>query len=93
MGLELGIIKDIYELNDNDIALGHKRQFCTDTLKNLMKAHNYEVTHLEGIYLKPLPLKILKTLSSFQANLEAMLKVGIDFPELCVGLLMEAKPL
>jgi SAM-dependent methyltransferase len=93
LGLELGIIKDIYELNDNDIALGHKRQFCTTTLKDLIESHNYEATHLEGIYLKPLPLGILKTLPDFKANLDAMLKVGIDFPELCVGILMEVKPL
>lgn len=92
LGLELGVIRDIYDLNDNDIALGHKRQFCTDTLQELATTHNYEVTHLEGIYLKPLPLHILKTLPDFKANLEAMLKVGVDFPELCVGLLMEAKP-
>lgn len=93
LGLELGIIKDIYELNDNDIALGHKRQFCTITLKELIEAHNYKVTHVEGIYLKPLPLSILKTLPDFKANLDAMLKVGIDFPELCVGILIEVKPL
>jgi hypothetical protein len=48
--------------------------------------------HEEGIYLKPLPLDILKTLPDFQANLQAMLKVGIDFPDLCVGLLMEVTP-
>jgi len=93
LGLELGIIKDIYELNANDIALGHKRQFCTTSLKELLEAHNYEVTHVEGIYLKPLPLSILKTLPDFKANLDAMLKVGIDFPELCVGIFMEVKPL
>jgi SAM-dependent methyltransferase len=90
LGLELGIIDDIYSLNDNDLALGHKRQFCRDTLKKLLVAHGYQVVHEEGIYLKPLPLGVLKKLPDFQANLEAMLKVGIDFPDLCVGLLMEA---
>jgi len=91
-GLELGIINDIYSLNNHDLAQGHKRQFCRDTLRKLLVEHGYDVVHEEGIYLKPLPLDILKTLPDFQANLQAMLKVGIDFPDLCVGLLMEVTP-
>jgi SAM-dependent methyltransferase len=92
LGLELGIIDDIYSLNANDLALGHKRQFCRDTLRNLLVAHEYHVVYEEGIYLKPLPIGILKNLPDFQANLQAMLKVGIDFPDLCVGLLVEVAP-
>ena len=92
LGLELGIIDDIYSLNENDLALGHKRQYCRDTLRRELAEHGYEVVHEEGIYLKPLPLGVLKTLPDFEANLQAMLKVGIDFPDLCVGLLMEVTP-
>jgi SAM-dependent methyltransferase len=90
IGLELGKIDDIYSLNANDLALGHKRQFCRDTLRELLIDHGYQIAHEEGIYLKPLPLSVLRTLPDFDANLQAMLKVGIDFPDLCVGLLMEA---
>lgn len=89
LGLELGLIDDIYSLNANDIALGHQRQYCRDTLTDAVKRAGYKITHEEGIYLKPLPLGALKTLPDFNANLQAMLKVGIDFPDLCVGLLME----
>jgi SAM-dependent methyltransferase len=90
LGLELGKLDDIYSLNENDLALGHKRQFCRDTLKQLLVSHGYRVTHEEGIYLKPLPLNVLQTLPDFEANLQAMLRVGVEFPDLCVGLLMEA---
>ncbi|MCP4673157.1 MAG: class I SAM-dependent methyltransferase [Desulfobacula sp.] len=89
LGLELGLIHDIYELNKNDLALGHKRQFCRDTLKKLLYHHQYKVIREEGIYLKPLPLEHLKTLPRFEDNLRAMLQVGIDFPDLCVGILVE----
>jgi len=92
LGLELGLIDDIYSLNANDLALGHQRQYCLETLRSALERAGYQITHQEGIYLKPLPLAVLKTLPDFQANLEAMLKVGIDFPELCVGLLLEAVP-
>jgi SAM-dependent methyltransferase len=89
LGLELGMIDDIYSLNDNDIAQGHKRQFCRDTLKELCTKHGFKVEYEEGIYLKPLPLGVLKTLPDFQDNLQAMLRVGVEFPDLCVALLME----
>jgi SAM-dependent methyltransferase len=91
LGLELGMINDIYGLNANDLALGHKRQFCLDTLRKLLIDNGYQVMHEEGIYLKPLPLAVLRTLTDFEANLQAMLRVGVDFPDLCVGLLMEVE--
>jgi len=92
LGFELGMIDDIYSLNVNDVAQGHKRQFCKDTLRELLVEHGYRVVHEEGIYLKPLPLGVLKTLENFEGNLQAMLKVGVEFPELCVALLMEVEP-
>jgi 2-polyprenyl-3-methyl-5-hydroxy-6-metoxy-1,4-benzoquinol methylase len=91
LGLELGLIDDIYSLNANDRALGHQRQYCRDTLTTAVLRAGYRVTHEEGIYLKPLPLGVLKTLDNFEGNLQAMLNIGIDFPDLCVGLLMELK--
>jgi len=90
MGLALGLIDDIYSLNENDLLLGHKRQYCMETLRKDLRASGYSVSHEEGIYLKPLPLEILKTLTNFKENLKAMCEVGIDFPDLCVGLLVEA---
>ncbi|CAB3887479.1 class I SAM-dependent methyltransferase [Achromobacter mucicolens] len=89
LGLELGLIDDIYSLNANDVALGHQRQYCRETLGAAVRQAGYRITHEEGIYLKPLPLNVLKTLPDFDANLQAMLKVGVDFPDLCVALLME----
>ena len=89
LGLELGLIEDIYSLNANDIALGHVRQYCRDTLTATVRQAGYRITHEEGIYLKPLPLAMLKTMDDFDANLQAMLRVGVDFPDLCVALLME----
>ena len=90
IGLEMGLIDDIYSLNANDHALGHQRQYCRDTLRAALARAGYRITHEEGIYLKPLPLAVLKTLDNMRANLDAMMQVGIEFPDLCVGLLVEA---
>lgn len=92
LGFELGLIDDLYSLNANDLALGHQRQYCLETLRSEVIEAGYEVTHQEGIYLKPLPLATLKTLNDFDENLEAMCKVGVDFPELTIGILLEVIP-
>jgi SAM-dependent methyltransferase len=89
LGLEMGMIENIYDLNETDHILGHLRNFCTDTLRDTCIEAGFKVTREEGIYLKPLPLGFMKTMDNFQDNLEAMLKVGVDFPELCVALLFE----
>lgn len=91
LGLAMGKIGDIYELNANDHALGHQRQFCRDTLTALLCDQGYRVTWEEGIYLKPLPLGYMQAMPEFEESLQAMCEVGVDFPDLCVGLLMEAQ--
>jgi len=89
LGLAMGKIDDIYSLNENDLALGHKRQYCLDTLKSDASAAGYESLWEEGIYLKPLPLGYMQKMPDLDENLQAMLEVGVDYPDLCVGLLLE----
>lgn len=89
LGLAMGMIPDIYELNATDHMLGHQRNYCRDTLRADCEAAGYRVTHEEGMYLKPLPLGVLKTLPDMDANMNAMMEVGVDFPDLCVALLVE----
>lgn len=91
LGLTMGKINDIYELNENDHALGHQRQFCRETLTALLHKENYRVTWEEGIYLKPLPLAYMQQMPELKENLHAMCEVGVDFPDLCVGILMEVQ--
>ena len=90
LGLAMGMIDDIYALNETDHILGHQRNFCRDTLRGAVESAGLKITDEEGIYLKPLPLGVLKTLDDMDANLRAMCEVGVDFPDLCVALLVEA---
>ncbi|WP_206526610.1 class I SAM-dependent methyltransferase [Paragemmobacter kunshanensis] len=89
LGLAMGMIPDIYELNATDHKLGHQRNYCRDTLRRDVEAAGYRITHEEGMYLKPLPLSVLRSLDDMAANLRAMMEVGVDFPDLCVALLVE----
>ena len=89
LGVEMGMIDNIYDLNETDHQLGHLRNFCRETLRKTVEASGFEVACEEGVYLKPLPLGFMQTMDDFQSNLIAMLKVGVDFPDLCVALLFE----
>ncbi|MDC0343523.1 class I SAM-dependent methyltransferase [bacterium] len=92
LGLEMGLISDIYALNATDHQLGHQKNYCLETLTADAEAAGYQVVHEEGVYLKPLPLGVLKTMDDLDANLDAMLKVGVDYPDLCVAILVELMP-
>ena len=91
LGLAMGMIEDLYSLNQNDIALGHKRQYCVNTFKQEIEQAGFIVKHIEGIYLKPFPLHILQGIEDADRNFHALLEVGIDFPDLSVAVLVEAE--
>ncbi len=91
LGHAMGLIDDLYSLNPNDLALGHKRQYCLDTLRQDIERAGYQTCYQEGVYLKPLPLHILQGIDNADKNFQALMEVGIDFPELSVAILVEAK--
>lgn len=90
VGLAAGLIDDLTRLNDGDRELGHLRLFTVKSLQRLVSEAGYAVTNLEGIFLKPLTTKQLQGLELSEEILQGFLQVGIDYPELCVGLLLEA---
>jgi hypothetical protein len=46
---------------------------------------------MEGIYLKPFTTRQMLSLNFSDEILDALCKVGIDYPELCCGILAELK--
>lgn len=92
VGKAAGILHDLNQLSPADLALGHRRLFTVDSLTALVTAEGYAVEHVEGIFLKPLATHQLQQLALSEEILLGFLQVGIDYPELCVGILMELKP-
>ena len=92
LGFEAGMIKDLFALGDGDKALGHKNLFSVETLRKLIDKCGYRERHLEGLFLKPLTTQQILSLELDPKIHEAMLKVGVKYPELSVGLLMEVSP-
>jgi SAM-dependent methyltransferase len=91
-GHEAGLLPDLEQLSQADHDFGHQRYFSLATLTELVTGAGYDVMKAEGIFLKPITTKQITELALSPEILTAMLKVGIDYPELSNAILMEARP-
>jgi len=91
-GYEAGMLDDMLKLTSADYEFGHKRVFNLEKLKKLVTSLDYNIEKIEGIFLKPIATQQIIDLKLTDEILNAMLKVGINYPELCNSILMEIKP-
>jgi trans-aconitate methyltransferase len=91
LGHLAGLLPDMQTLSENDLLLGHKRFYTVDSLKSELSAAGYEVELMEGIYLKPVTTKQLLSLKLDTNIIEALCKLGVDYPELSCGILAQGK--
>ena len=88
-GYAAGLIPDVTHLSAADDALGHHRLFTVESLHSLVMDAGYRAKLTEGIFLKPITTQQIRELQLSEAILNAMLVVGVEYPELCVGILMQ----
>lgn len=91
IGLEAGLLDNLEYLSEADRLLGHKRYFNMNKLEKLAKSSGMRIVSTEGIFLKPITTEQIRTLGFDDNILKAFLKVGINYPELCVAILMELR--
>lgn len=89
IGKEIGMLKDLKQLSQNDIMLGHKRYYDVVTLKDDILKSESIVKSIEGIYLKPFTTAQLMSLDLSPEIYKALCTIGREYPELCLGLLAE----
>lgn len=86
-----GLMSNIKQLSEADYKLGHKRYYDIAELRANVASANLIECSLEGIFLKPFTTGQIEKLCLQTPVLEAMMKIGIDYPELCNAILMEVK--
>ena len=91
-GHAAGLLPDMLALGSADKALGHQRSYTVSSMANQLEYCGYKIINTEGIFLKPITTNQLKSLELTKDVLEGMCKVGIDYPELSLGLLFEVEP-
>lgn len=91
-GHAAGMLPDIELLSDVDREFGHQRYFNLRTITQLCENERFRVVKAEGILLKPITTGQMEELDLSPAILQGMLKVGVDYPELCNAILLKLQP-
>lgn len=89
LGQLAGLLDDVTTLSENDLLHGHKRFYSVATFSADIALAGCGVDRLEGIYLKPFTTSQIVSLQLDRKVIDALCSVGIDYPELCCGLLAE----
>ncbi len=89
IGYEAGLIHSLWDLGPGDIALGHKRLFSVALLHEMAGESGLKIEETEGILFKPITTAQIRELKLSEEILQAMMRVGVSYPELCVGILMK----
>jgi 2-polyprenyl-3-methyl-5-hydroxy-6-metoxy-1,4-benzoquinol methylase len=82
-------LPDIQLLSEHDKICGHQRYYTVETLTSQIQRHGYIIKRLEGIYLKPLSTSQMISLNMEEKYINALCELGINYPELCCGILVE----
>lgn len=90
LGHLAGLLDDMQSLSDNDILLGHRRYYTVETLSAELTQAGYQIEKLEGIYLKPFTTSQMMSLNLDERVIDALCEMGVNYPELSCGLLVQA---
>lgn len=89
LGHLAGMLPDMKQLSEHDYLCGHQRYFTVQSLKEAVVKAGYKIRRIEGIYLKPFTTTQMKSLNFPKNVMDALCEVGIDYPELCCGMLVQ----
>jgi SAM-dependent methyltransferase len=89
VGVEAGLLSDIYNLSEQDRGFGHKRYFDCQSLTKLVNDAGLKIVKTEGLFLKPITTSQMEALSLPPNVMSAFIKVGMNYPELSNAIYME----
>lgn len=90
VGQRAGLLDDIYQLSEADLALGHRRYFDLESLVRLVDGAGLRVQAREGILLKSLTTAQLASLKLPPGVMEAFCELGAGYPEIANAIYLEA---
>lgn len=90
IGYYANLLDDLHKLSNMDKLLGHKRYFDIQSIKKLITDAGLIEDSIEGIYLKPVTTDQMLSLNFSESILKAFCDLGVLYPELSVGIMVEA---
>ncbi len=92
VGQRAGLLPDLYQLSEHDLALGHRRYLDLTSLGALVEGSGLRVTTREGLYLKCLTTEQLRRLELPPAVMLAFCELAQGYPEIANAIYLEAAP-
>jgi SAM-dependent methyltransferase len=90
IGHEAGLLKDIYQLSQYDLELGHQRYFDLDSIQSLVSNCGLKINRSAGLMLKPITGKQMEELNWTENIFKALLNIGEKYPEISNCIYLEA---
>lgn len=89
----MDIIKEVYELNDRNVALQQHRVFDNQTFPQLFKTLGYKVESTGGYMIKPFTHGQMVKIESIVTEevLDGLFKLGRELPELAAEIFVTAR--
>jgi 2-polyprenyl-3-methyl-5-hydroxy-6-metoxy-1,4-benzoquinol methylase len=81
LGVEMGLLADVHEMNESDKRVGHRRIYDFESFERDIKKAGLQVVHKSGIFFKPFSNKQMESLTREQN--EGFFKLGDKFPQHC----------
>jgi SAM-dependent methyltransferase len=90
VGKAAGLMTDLFALGEGDRQFGHQQLFSVETMNALLDRCGYQPLGSEGLFFKPFTTAQIEKLSLSPEVLQGLMRVGIDYPELCCAFMTRA---
>lgn len=90
MGVEMGMLNAVTDLNEADVSIGHRRVYTPDTLREAIHAAGLELSFFGGVFLKPLSTAQCERTFS-ERQIRALMAIGERYPELAADIFVVAE--
>lgn len=91
IGVIMGMLGRLTDLNEADVSVGHRRVYSAATLAEDLAQAGLRITHREGVFFKPLSNAQIEAAWNTEL-MDAFYELGKQFPDLCAELLVVAEP-
>lgn len=93
IGVQMGMLDEVHQLNERDKQVGHYKVYDLYLLIETLKKHNFRIVDWRGVMLKVLPNGMMMDLTRDNKDLiKGFFEVGKELPDKCAELYICVEP-
>ena len=95
LALEMGLIRSLDGLTENDVNHGHRRTYDRESARAELEESGFEIVESSGVIFKPLAdfqlNQLLRQGFLAREHMEALYSLGLRYPELCDSIFLACR--